>query len=137
MHADWFKISLITSFLLMFLVTSARAQTSTYQEFVIQNTAPIGQVSIGGAPATPLAAGPKSGKEIYEAGCSFCHATGAAGSPKIGNKAAWAPRISEGMDTLVTHALHGYNAMPPKGMCPSCSEDDIKAAVKYMVDQVK
>lgn len=136
MYADWFKISMITSFVLMFLVASARAET--YQEFVIQNTKPAAEVSIGGPPAAnPLASGPRSGKDVYEAGCSFCHATGAAGSPKIGNKAAWAPRIAQGIDVLINHAMHGFNTMPPKGMCPTCTQDEIAAAVHYMVDQSK
>ena len=64
-----------------------------------------------------------------------CHATGAAGAPKVGDKAAWAPRISQGMATLVKHSIQGFNAMPPKGMCMDCSDDEIKAAVEYMVGQ--
>lgn len=136
MNADWFKMSLITSFFLMFLVTTARAQTQSYQEFVIENTKPIGEVTLGG-PAVAVASGPRSGKEVYDAGCAFCHDSGAAGSPKIGSKAAWAPRIAKGMDTLIAHAIKGFNAMPPKGMCPSCSDDEIAAAVKFITDKSK
>ena len=67
----------------------------------------------------------------------MCHGAGVAGSPKFGDKAAWAPRIKEGEATLVNHALHGYNAMPAKGACPSCSDAEIKAAVEHMIDAAK
>jgi cytochrome c5 len=62
---------------------------------------------------------------------------GVAGAPKQGDKAAWAPRIATGMDALVASAINGKNIMPPRGACASCSDDDIKAAVQYMVSQSK
>jgi len=75
------------------------------------------------------------GQKIYQTSCQACHATGAAGAPKLGDKEAWAPRIATGMDALLTSATNGKNAMPPKGACMSCSEDDLKAAIEYMVSQ--
>jgi cytochrome c5 len=62
-----------------------------------------------------------------------CHGTGVAGAPKLGDKAAWAPRIKQGKDTLYNHALHGKGAMPPKGGNASLADDAVKAAVDYMV----
>ncbi|MGN6701507.1 MAG: c-type cytochrome, partial [Burkholderiaceae bacterium] len=59
-----------------------------------------------------------TGEEVYKAVCSACHATGAAGAPKVGDNGAWAPRIAEGYDTLVSHAIHGIRAMPAKGGNP-------------------
>ena len=73
------------------------------------------------------------GAEIYTAKCMACHASGAAGAPKLGDKEAWAPRIATGMDALVASVINGKNAMPPKGACMDCSDDDIKAAVEHMV----
>ena len=81
------------------------------------------------APATDLAAG----KKVYDSVCFACHATGVAGSPKFGDKAAWAPRIATGKDAMYNTALHGKGAMPPKGGNTSLSDDDVKAAVDYMV----
>ena len=75
------------------------------------------------------------GEQIYKQSCQGCHATGAAGAPKLGDKAAWAPRIATGMDALVASSINGKNVMPPKGTCMSCSNDDLKAAVEYMVSQ--
>ncbi len=75
------------------------------------------------------------GQQIYQASCQACHATGAAGAPKVGDKEAWAPRIATGMDALLSSAINGKNAMPPKGACMSCSDDDLKAAIEYMVSQ--
>lgn len=77
------------------------------------------------------------GKATYETTCSVCHATGVANAPKFGDKAAWKDRIAKGMDTLYTHALKGFNAMPPKGGNMALSDADVKAAVNYMVSQAK
>lgn len=102
---------------------------------------PIGQVCIEGedcgSAVVEVAAGPRSGDAVYNGACMACHASGAAGAPKVGDKAAWAPRIAKGLSTLVQHSLQGFNAMPPKGLCMDCSDDEIKAAVEYMVGQSK
>ncbi len=79
----------------------------------------------------------KTPEEIFNSTCMACHATGAAGAPKVGDTAAWAPRIAQGMDTLHKHAISGFNMMPPKGTCASCSDDDIMAVVDYMVSKSK
>jgi cytochrome c5 len=75
------------------------------------------------------------GQQIYQSSCQACHATGAAGAPKLGDKEAWAPRIAQGTDTLLKNATDGLRAMPPKGACAACTEDDLKAAIEYMVSQ--
>lgn len=75
------------------------------------------------------------GKAIYQQVCAACHATGAAGSPKTGDKEAWAPRIATGMDALYASAINGKGVMPPKGGRADISDADIKAAVDYMVSQ--
>ena len=66
-----------------------------------------------------------------------CHATGAAGAPKYGDKAAWAPRIKQGANALYASALHGKGAMPPKGGNTALADDAVKAAVDYMVTAAK
>lgn len=81
------------------------------------------------APAVNIAAG----IDTYAANCFVCHDTGAAGSPKLGDKAAWAPRIAKGKEALYASSINGLNAMPAKGGNPSLDEDTIKAAVDYMV----
>lgn len=78
--------------------------------------------------------GPRDGKTIYDTKCAACHATDAIGAPMFGNKDSWAPRIAKGIDTLVNHAINGLNAMPPKGTCGDCSDDELKATVEYMVN---
>ena len=75
------------------------------------------------------------GQKIYQASCQACHATGAAGAPKVGDKEAWAPRIATGIDALTASAIKGKNAMPPKGACMSCTDADLKAAIEYMISQ--
>lgn len=108
-------------------------------EAALKRIQPIGQVAIApgaGAPAAAAATAPggkPDGKKVYDTVCMACHSTGAAGSPKFGDKAAWAPRIKTGMDALYTSALKGKNAMPPKGGAVSLSDADIKAGVDYIV----
>jgi cytochrome c5 len=75
------------------------------------------------------------GQQTYMNSCQACHATGAAGAPKLGDKDAWAPRIATGMDALLATSIAGKGAMPPRGACASCSDDDLKAAIEYMVSQ--
>ena len=84
------------------------------------------------AAATPVAAAAVDGKKTYDTICMACHATGAAGAPKLGDKAAWAPRLKAGNDALYASALKGKGAMPAKGGNPALSDAEIKASVDYM-----
>ena len=75
------------------------------------------------------------GQNIYQKSCQACHAAGIAGAPKLGDKAAWAPRIAKGNDALLSSVTNGLKAMPPKGTCMTCTEDELRAAMEYMVGQ--
>jgi len=77
------------------------------------------------------------GAATYDKACKACHMTGAAGSPKMGDKAAWEPRIALGTEVLYTSVIKGKGAMPPKGGQVQIPDADIKAAVDYMVAQSK
>ncbi|MGJ8688774.1 MAG: c-type cytochrome [Gammaproteobacteria bacterium] len=73
-------------------------------------------------------------ERVYMQSCWACHNSGAAGAPKVGTAADWAPRIEKGMDTLLANAINGINAMPAKGLCFTCTDDDLKDLIQYMVD---
>jgi cytochrome c5 len=88
------------------------------------------------APAKVAAAGSGAGEALYKQVCVACHATCVAGSPKFGDKTAWAPRIKTGLDALYQSALHGKNAMPPKGGS-AAPDADVRSAVEYMVNAAK
>jgi cytochrome c5 len=77
------------------------------------------------------------GKGVYEKTCVACHATGVANAPKFGDKAAWAPRVATGKDALLSSVVKGKGVMPPKAGNASLSDDDIKAAIEYMVSAAK
>ncbi len=97
--------------------------------------APAEQAAAPAAAAAPAVAA--DGKGIYEKTCLACHAAGVAGAPKLGDKAAWAPRLATGADALLNSVLKGKNAMPPKGGNTALSDAEVKAAVDYMVAQSK
>lgn len=77
------------------------------------------------------------GKAVYDQTCVACHASGVANAPKLGDKAAWAPRIGAGRDALVATVIKGKGVMPPKAGNADLKEDDIKAAVEFMLAAVK
>ena len=83
--------------------------------------------------AAPAKAGKPDGKKTYDTACMACHATGAANAPKLGDKAAWAPRIKTGTEALYASAIKGKGAMPPKGGNAALADADVKAAVDYLV----
>ena len=89
------------------------------------------------AAAAPAKGGAVDGKKVYDTTCTACHTAGVANAPKLGDKAAWAPRIKEGMDAMVQAALKGRGAMPPKGGNAALSEAEIRAAIDFMVSQSK
>lgn len=79
----------------------------------------------------------RSGEVVYTASCAACHASGAAGAPKLGDKTAWSARLAQGRETLHKHAIQGFKAMPPKGACVACSDDEIKAAADFILSKAK
>ena len=94
------------------------------------------------APAKPAAestpaASSADGKAVYDKVCFACHAQGLAGAPKLGDKAAWGPRIKQGTNTLLQSVTQGKGAMPPKAGNPSLTDAELRAGVDYMVSQSK
>ncbi len=98
-----------------------------------------GDSSCGSASAASGGA-PKSGEDVYKASCQGCHAVGAGGAPKFGDAADWKARTAKGMDKVYSNAINGFSnigMMPAKGLCMSCSDDEVMAAVDYIVDHSK
>ena len=148
----------VLAIILFFIAGYLTKEVSSYkeEEIILGNIEPIGKVNIddgstpqpsaapeatgteAGAAAEPVAtaaAEPLSGEQIYQKNCMACHTTGAAGAPKLGDAAAWAPRIAQGMDAIMVNVMNGINAMPPKGLCMTCSEDELKSVVDYIIAQ--
>ncbi len=136
-------IVLVTAGLLAVSLTSWAAVTKKVEQEIAERTKPVGEVCLQGeacASAVKSAAassGPRSGEEIYNASCTSCHAAGVAGAPKLGDVASWEPRIAKGMETLYSNSINGINAMPAKGLCMDCSDEEMKAVVDYMVEASK
>ena len=109
---------------------------------VVARIEPVGQLVLAKAVSAVAnsvvpSAQAADGQGTYQQACFACHATGAAGAPKVGDKAAWAPRIAQGNAALYNSSLKGKGAMPAKGGRADLSDDAVKAAVDYMVSQSK
>jgi cytochrome c5 len=132
--------------------TRQAAQVTTdprYVTSVEERLQPVARVAVAGqdntaleiestAAAMPAAAIPKDGTAAYETACAACHGAGIAGAPKVGDKAAWAPRVAQGKDTLYKHAIQGLNGktgvMPAKGGRTDWPDDLIKQAVDHILE---
>ena len=96
------------------------------------------EVGPGDATATAAADAPHPGEAVYNNFCFSCHAAGVSGAPKLGDKEAWAPRIAKGQDLLLQATIEGVPpAMPAKGMCFNCSDEELASVVDYMVQQAQ
>ena len=121
---------------------SALAVAAT-SETIEDRIKPVGELCMAGDPcaaavvAVSSSSEPRTGESIYGTACTTCHAAGVAGAPKFGDVAAWAPRIEKGLETLYEHSINGFNGMPAKGMCFDCSDDEMKAAVDYIVNSAQ
>ncbi|MBX9869675.1 MAG: c-type cytochrome, partial [Burkholderiaceae bacterium] len=81
--------------------------------------------------------GPNTGVTIYTKTCAACHDSGGAGAPRIGDKQDWQKYFAQGMNSMYTNAINGIGSMPPKGTCMTCTDDQIKAVVDYIVKETK
>lgn len=126
----------------------AAERVEAINELVTERIEPVGALKVGlqqaaasdtggGQTQTAAAEQVASGEQVYTNNCSACHASGAAGAPMITDAEAWAPRLEKGRDTLLQHAINGFNAMPAKGGNTSLSDDAVAAAVGYMMEQAQ
>lgn len=102
-------------------------------EGIASRIQPVGRVELAAASGNAGGA-PRKGEEIVKTACAACHESGAAGAPKIGDKAAWAPRLGQGLDGLVKSATAGKNAMPPKGGS-NASDFELTRAIVFMANK--
>ncbi|MCU4675519.1 cytochrome c5 family protein [Catenovulum sp. 2E275] len=104
-------------------------------EAIKERLKPVGSVHIAGAQPVAASGGARSGEDVYNASCTACHSAGVLNAPKPHTE-DWKPRLEKGLDTLLEHAINGFNAMPPKGTCMDCSDDELKAAIEFMLEGV-
>jgi cytochrome c5 len=120
-------------------------QTAAQVMELLERIRPVGNVAIEGSTLPAQSSGfvpvrtvsARAGEEVYKASCMACHATGAAGAPKTGNKAEWTPRLKQGSATLVKNVIQGIKTMPARGGCANCSDAEIKSAVEYLLSNSK
>jgi len=123
------------------------ARAALEEKEVLDRIKPLGVVATTAAEAEkaspilvepePTVTAPMTAEQVYNTACMGCHGTGVAGSPKVGDIAAWAPRIAQGNDVLFEHATKGFKGMPPRGGSSQLTDADVRAAVNYMVGKSK
>jgi cytochrome c5 len=140
----YFKNSIMALIVIFAIIFGAKTFFSNLIHFqyndnltVSERIAPLGQVYLSGDTntkivKTPTKAKARSGKDVYTAVCSSCHSVGILNAPKFGNKADWAQRVKRGIASLVKVAISGTGAMPPRGTCMDCSDDELQSAIEYM-----
>ncbi|MFL6710717.1 MAG: c-type cytochrome [Massilia sp.] len=128
-----FGIILLVSFVTTEKVTGAGSdsQTAKSVDARLQPVADVGYTFRDASAPKVL----QSGEAVFTAVCAACHATGAAGSPKVGDNGAWSARIGQGYDTLLKHAIEGIRAMPAKGGNPDLDDVEVARAVVYMTNK--
>jgi cytochrome c5 len=119
---------------------SGSEQGATTPDAAAETTATVAEAPAPAAPAAvPAVSGDAAaqGESVYKKSCVNCHGMGVAGAPKLGDKAAWDARAAKGVDALLQSATKGLNLMPPRGACPNCTDDELKAGIEYMLQQVQ
>lgn len=116
--------------------------TANQEQLVAERIAPDGHVSMVGqvasAGASASAGAARSGSDIYATNCIACHSSGVAGAPILGDVAAWADRLAQkGLETVYANAINGIGAMPARGTCMDCSDDEVIAAIDHILDNSK
>ena len=111
------------------------------REAIAERIKPAAQVRLAGtetqqAGAVQQAAGERSGEEVYNASCAACHTAGVLGAPKPNVADEWEERVAQGMDIMLQKSIDGFNAMPPRGTCMNCSDDEILAAIEFMIEEL-
>jgi len=134
------KVIAIMAFGALLSVTAA-GQNDAQRDAIAERIKPHGDVCLKGDASCGMAVaatsgGARSGEDVYNAACMACHMTGAAGAPKLGDIAAWTDRIAKGTDVLHDSGVNGLagTGMIAKGGCMNCSDEEVIAAVDYMID---
>ncbi|HZV61138.1 MAG TPA: c-type cytochrome [Methylophilaceae bacterium] len=112
---------------------TSEADKATDDIAVAERIKPVAQVEV--AQSGAASGGAINGEQIVNTSCAACHGTGALNSPKIGDKAAWGPRIAKGYKTLIDHAINGFNMMPARGGNPDLSDAEVAHAVAFMANK--
>lgn len=110
--------------------SAPRVETGDVEEKTNALIQPVAKVELAAAPT--VAPGSQTGEQVVASVCGGCHNTGAAGAPKVGDNAAWAPRIAQGLDGLLKSAINGKNAMPPKGGKADLTDAELTRAIVFM-----
>jgi cytochrome c5 len=128
--------------LALVITLTACGQKTAQQAQASPAPAPAPADAVAAAPAATAASAPAAGggdlalgEKVFGATCVTCHGAGVLGAPKVGDKTAWGPRLAQGKEALYTHALDGFKMMPARGGNAALKDEEVKAAIDYMVSK--
>lgn len=121
------------------IATGALIADHMKPETIDKRTKPVGKVKVKEAVAATAtaASGPRAPKVIVETYCIACHGAGMPGAAKIGDKEAWAAKLEKGKEQVMANAIAGINAMPARGLCMDCTDDELWSSIEYMANYEK
>ena len=128
------KLTRLIALVSVVLLLGGSAFALAINDEIRERIKPEGSVNVSGeAREEAQEQAARSGEEVYAAACAACHDSGAAGAPRTGRAGDWSDRLAQDMDTLYDHAINGIGAMPAKGGCSGCSEEEVRNATDFMI----
>ncbi|MDQ2078386.1 cytochrome c5 family protein [Marinimicrobium sp. ABcell2] len=135
------KVGLVVALCLGLISAAAVAQSDRVNEAIKSRLAPVGSVCMAGEPCASgevadQTVGARDPEDIYNTSCATCHNAGVAGAPVLGDADQWNTLIQErGMEAIYNNAINGIGGMPAMGLCTTCSEEEMRATVDYMIEE--
>ncbi|WP_241972482.1 c-type cytochrome [Aliidiomarina haloalkalitolerans] len=136
---SWKKVVTVVAGIAVAGGVMAMSAQDMSREAIAERIKPVAKVRLAGdetaqANGQQAAEGGRSAEQVYNQACAACHTSGVLGAPRKGNADDWTDRLAQGMDVLLEHSINGFNAMPPRGGCMNCTDEEIEAAIEYMIE---
>ncbi|MCL4410879.1 MAG: cytochrome c5 family protein [Gammaproteobacteria bacterium] len=136
---SWKKVVTVVAGITVAGGVMAMSAQDMSREAIAERIKPVAKVRLAGdetaqANGQQAAEGGRSAEQVYNQACAACHTSGVLGAPRKGNADDWTDRLAQGMDVLLEHSINGFNAMPPRGGCMNCTDEEIEAAIEYMIE---
>ncbi|MCL4410180.1 MAG: cytochrome c5 family protein [Gammaproteobacteria bacterium] len=136
---SWKKVVTVVAGIAVAGGVMAMSAQDMSREAIAERIKPVAKVRLAGdetaqANGQQASEGGRSAEQVYTQACAACHTSGVLGAPRKGVADDWTDRLAQGMDVLLEHSINGFNAMPPRGGCMNCTDEEIESAIEYMIE---